>query len=608
MTASPLQSRERLARRAQQVRAEQVRSVYLQSPATTTGSLVAGALLVVVMWNDVSNVILVGWAAALCVHQALRIYHYRSYLAAAPAEQADAGWGRLYTMAASVAGCIWGSAGFLMFVPDSVPHQAFLSLILYGVALVAMTSLSAYAPAFYTLIPLTLVPFVLRMLVEPGTIHLYLAAPGVIVLGMALALGRNVNRLIAETLTKRFENLELIEELSQQKAIAEQARSEAETVNRYKTQFFAAASHDLRQPLHAVGLFAAALSERTTDPEVKNIVASINASVTGLDGLFNALLDISKIDAGVIKRELAHFPVNDVFDRVRTDFEPEAREKKLKFRVVSTRAYAHSDPVLVERILRNLVSNAVRYTHKGGVVVGCRRRAGALRIEVWDSGVGISADQQSRVFDEFYQIGNPERSRARGMGLGLAIIRRLCQLLGYEITLVSVPDRGSVFRFEVPLGTAPALPAAAAEEPPRPADDLAGKLIVVIDDETAIVEGTKVLLTEWGARVLCATSGDDIVDQIEKLGALPDLIIADYQLARGTTGIQVISALRQALDPEIPAIVVTGSPLPERIEEAKASNCELLLKPVVAEQLRAQISRKLRRDAGLPVVDVRRRE
>jgi signal transduction histidine kinase len=234
---------------------------------------------------------------------------------------------------------------------------------------------------------------------------------------------------------------------------------------------------------------------------VKNVVASINASVTALDGLFNALLDISKIDAGVIKPELAHFPVGDVLDRVRTDFEPEAREKNLRLRVVPSKAYAYSDPVLVERILRNLVSNAVRYTHRGGVVVGCRRRTGAVRIEVWDSGVGIPAGEQSKIFDEFYQIGNPERSRARGMGLGLAIIKRLSQLLGCEIALASRPGRGSVFRFEVPVGIAPAQPAAAADPPP--AGDLAGKVIVVIDDESPIVEGTRLLLAA-GMRGSCA--------------------------------------------------------------------------------------------------------
>lgn len=594
-TAPPVQTEERSARRKRQVRVEQVRSVYLQSPATTIGSLAAGALLISVLWNHVSDGILLGWAAALCLHQGLRIYHYRRYIKATAEEQADENWGGLYIIAASLAGCIWGAAGFFMFVPGSVPHQAFLSLILYGVALVAMTSLSAFAPAFYALIPLTLIPFVIRMLIEPGVIHLYLAAPGVIVLGMALALGRSVNRLITETLTKRFENLDLIEELSQQKALAEQARSQAEAANRSKTQFFAAASHDLRQPLHAVSLLAAALREKTTDPEARHIVKSINVSVDALDGLFNTLLDISKIDAGVIKPDKRHFPIEQVLDRLRTDFEPEAREKHLKFRVTRRHAFVYTDPVLVERILRNLISNAIRYTQKGGIVVGCRRSGGALRIEVWDSGIGIPAEQQERVFDEFYQIDNPERSRTRGMGLGLAIIKRLCHLLGCEIALASIPGRGSVFRFEVPLGTAPVPREMPAEASPVESDLLRDRLIVVVDDDVSILDGMQTLLTAWGARALCATSGDGILEEVFKLGVLPDVIIADHHLAGDKSGIKVIEELRQALDPEIPAIVVTGSTHPELIEQAGAIGCELLLKPVVADKLRTLITLELRR-------------
>ncbi len=590
---------ERAARRARQIKTELVRSVYLHSPATTTGSLVAGALLVAVMWNVVSSVILVTWMAALLVHQAVRVHHYRSYVKAGAEDQAADRWGRLYVLAAAIAGCIWGSAGFLMFVPDSIAHQAFLSLVLYGIATVSMTALSAYAPAFYVLIPLTLVPFIIRILIEPGAVHLFLAAPAVIVLGMALALGRNVNRLIVEALAKRFENLDLVEELSLQTAIAERARAEAEAANRSKTQFFAAASHDLRQPLHAVGLFAAALSEKSADPEVRNVVTNINASVAALDGLFNALLDISKIDAGAVKAERVHFPINNVLDHLRVDFEPEAREKGLKLRVRRCDAFVQSDPVLLERILRNLIGNAIRYTQRGGVLGGCRRRGNALSIEVWDTGVGIPADQQGKIFEEFYQVGNPERSRARGMGLGLAIVQRLGQLLGHDITLASVPGRGSVFRITVPLGTAPpALPRVPASHRPAAEDRIAGRFIVVIDDAPAIVEGMKVLLDQWGVHTLCATSGDNIVEEVADVGVLPDLIIADYQLAGKTTGIEVIARLRDALDPEIPAIVVTGSNLPERVAEAKAHGCDLLLKPILADKLRSLISQKLRPHAG----------
>jgi two-component system, sensor histidine kinase len=583
---------DKAARRAQQVRTEQVRSVYVQSPYTTLGSLVAGGLLVSVMWGQVSAAVLIVWGVVLCLHQALRIHHYRSYIKAPPDAQADAKWGRLYTFAATTAGLIWGSAGFLMFVPESIAHQAFLSLVLFGIALVSMTSLSAYAPAFYTLIPLTLLPFVVRTLLEPGAIHVYIAAPGAIVLGMALALGRNVNRLIAETLTKRFENLELIEELSQQTAIAEIARVQAETANRSKTQFFAAASHDLRQPLHAMSLFVAALNGKVRDPEAQSLLQNINASISALESFFDELLDISKIDAGVTRAELVHFPVETVFQRIRTNFEQEAYNKGLKLSVLHTRRFVYSDPILLERILSNLVSNAVRYTASGGVIVGCRRRGTALCFEVRDSGVGIPADKVEKVFDEFYQIGNPERSRAKGMGLGLSIVRRLCALLGYEMRLESSPGRGSRFRFEVPLGKA-APPAAHTEVPSVTQADLTGRFVVVVDDEPAIVEGMSMLLRSWGARVLAARSGDDLVEDIGKAGALPDLIMVDYQLAGEMTGVELIEHLRKAIDPELPAVLVTGTTVPERIEEMRRAGCELLVKPVSAERLRAVIDETL---------------
>ena len=587
-------------RHANQVGVEQVRSVYLHSPTTTMGSLVAGGVLVAVMWNHVSHAVLIGWLLALCAHQSLRVHHYRSYMKAGPAAQEHERWGRLYILAAGTAGLIWGSAGVLMYVPDSLAHQAMLTLILFGIATVSMTSLSAFAPAFYALIPLTLLPIIVRMMMDPGPARIYLAIPGIIVFGVVLAFGRTVNRIIAESLSKQFENLDLIEELRAQQAITERARQEAEAANRSKTQFFAAASHDLRQPLHAMGLFAAALHERIKDPEVLHVVKSINASVAALDGLFNELLDISKIDSGVIRPNPVHFPVSAVLDRLRSEFSAEAREKGLKFSALGSRRYAFSDPILVERILRNLIGNALRYTDRGGVVAGCRWRAGRVRLEVWDSGVGIPAAEQEKIFEEFYQLANPGRTSKKGLGLGLSIVRRLGDLLDCRITLRSRPGHGTVFGFDLPLGNAPL-----AEPAPPPVTraalrDLSGKLVVVIDDEEAIVAGMRTLLSNWGVEVIGSASGDDVVGEVEKCGRMPDLIIADYRLAAGAVGTDVIDRLRRELDPEIPAVLITGSTAPDRIIEADAKGYDILLKPVQADRLRALIDAKLRRTPSLP--------
>ena len=581
-------------RRRAQVRVEQVRSVYLHSPTTTIGSLVAGAALVAVMWNHVSHVALIGWLAALCLHQSLRVHHYRSYLKAGPEEQQSGRWARLYIMAVTVAGIIWGSAGVLMYVPDSLAHQAMLVLILFGIATVSTTALSAFAPAFNVLIPLTLLPIIARMLLDPGPARLHLAIPGIIVFFVVLSFGRTVNRIITESLEKRFENLDLIEELRAQKAIAEKAQQEAEAANRSKTQFFAAASHDLRQPLHAMGLFAAALYEKIRDPEVLNVVKSINASVSALEGLFNELLDISKIDSGVVKPDFSHFALEGVFGRLRNDFSAEATEKSLRLSLAGGAQVVESDPVLLERILRNLVSNAIRYTAAGEVAISAMPVNGSVRIEVRDTGPGIRPEDRQRIFEEFFQLANPARTSKKGLGLGLSIVQRLCGLLGYTIRVTSELGKGSTFAFDVQQGVAPA-PRATALAAPAARTDLSGKLIVVIDDESAIVDGMKVLLAGWGVEVIGSLTGDDVLEAVHAKGRLPDLIIADYRLAAGVVGTDVIDRLRRELDPEIPALLVTGSAAAERISEADAHRYELLLKPVQPETLRDLLNRKLAR-------------
>jgi CheY-like chemotaxis protein len=264
----------------------------------------------------------------------------------------------------------------------------------------------------------------------------------------------------------------------------------------------------------------------------------------------------------------------------------------LRLIIVPTRRYAKSDPVLVERILCNLISNAIRYTARGGVLVGCRWRAEAVRIEVWDTGPGIPAEHHEHIFEEFYQLDNPGRTSKKGLGLGLSIVRRLCALLDAPIDLRSEPGSGTVFGFELPA--AAAVTVSKAHEEPLPGARLDGRLIVVIDDEERIVSGMTVLLESWGADVIASLTGDDVVDEVIRRGRMPDLIIADYRLTGGVIGTDVVESIREQLDPEIPVLLVTGSTAPERITEADAERYTLLLKPVQSQRLREVIKTKLR--------------
>ena len=343
-----------------------------------------------------------------------------------------------------------------------------------------------------------------------------------------------------------------------------------------------------------MGLFAAALMQKARDPEVAGVIASINASMQALEALFNELLDISKIDAGALKPNVTHFALEEVFNRLRGEFAAEAAAKGLRLSIGGGQHVVMSDAVLLERILRNLVSNAIRYTSAGEVAVTATPTGGMLGIEVRDTGIGIREQDQQRIFEEFFQLRNPGRTSKKGLGLGLSIVQRLCGLLGYTIRIASEYGRGSAFGFEVPLGQARTRPEVVARAAATDEADLTGKLIVVIDDESAIVDSMKVLLSGWGAEVLGSATGGDVVAGVCAAGTLPALLIVDHQLGTGENGIELAQRIRQELDPEIPAILVTGSITPELAEHARAAGLEFLLKPVTAAALRERVGSALK--------------
>jgi len=588
-----------------QVRLQQVRLLYSQLPTSTGGTMVGALLLAVVMWGVAPPNAIVGWFACMAANQGWRYWLYlrwrRTGIEAADIDRAAGYW----ALGSLLSGCLWGLATLLFFIGDSPVYQAFLFVLIFAVTSAAVLLIGAHLPSFYVFVLPALVPIVVRNVIEGEPAHFTLA----FIVGVAtiaiLTFGRNYNRVLVASLRNRFENEALARKLATQnveleraREAAERARTEAEIANRSKTQFFAAAGHDLRQPLHAMGLFAAALTEKVRDPEVLHVVNSINASVDALEGLFNELLDISKIDSGVLKASPTHFELAAMLDRLRMDFEPEAFERGLQLRTVPTGAYLFSDPVLVERILRNLLANALRYTRSGGVLVGARRRGREASLEVWDTGIGIPAAEQTRVFEEFYQLANPERNSKKGLGLGLSIVKRLAHLLGAHVELASVPGRGSVFKVRLPLGVRPAADSARRASTAVAPGDLSGRVIVVVEDEAAVLEGMRVLLEGWGAEVVAGASIRETMAEVEPLVRAPDLIVADYGLREGNLGTQAIAALRERFRSPIPAIIVSGSTTPAHMDEAKSIGAHLLLKPVMPAKLRTLIHFKLHQPAG----------
>lgn len=589
----------------ERIRAAQIDVIYARVPSMVAGLLIAASLLVWTMWDVVSSQVIWGWTACFAVYVAWRAWLYTRYRSTEIAGADLERWVNMWAAGSLISGCLWGAATLLMWVPGSLVHHAFLVGFVFAITSSGVMLLGAHLPSFYGFMLPTLLPVLVRNIAEGSAMNFALAGVTGVGAIAILTYGHRYNRVIVESWRHLFENEAMAvqlkaqnAELEQARAVAEEARNQAEIANRSKTQFFAAASHDLRQPLHALGLFAAALSERVHDPEVVRVVTSINASVEALETLFNELLDISKIDAGVIKAAPANFSLQSLFDRLRMDLEPEAAEKGLRLRVLPTKAYVFSDQVLIERILRNLISNALRYTRAGGVLLGARRRGRSISIEVWDTGVGIPPEERERIFEEFYQLGNPERNSKKGLGLGLSIVKRLGGLLGAAVTVDSRPGRGSVFRVRVSAGATPAPHAGKASTAGAVATDLAGTRVLVVEDETAVLEGMKILLEGWGAEVIACTATAEAVDATSRLPAGPDLLIVDYRLREGATGTQAIHALRELCRREIPAIIVSGSTTPTHLEEAKAMNAHMLLKPVMPAKLRTLISFKLK-EAGM---------
>jgi signal transduction histidine kinase/CheY-like chemotaxis protein len=612
----------------------------LFSYATTTNlSYVLAAVTFVVLFRDaVSPWVLGSWTGVFALVLLARTWTAWSYNRALPADDgASVVWLRAWNLGTLASGALWGAAALLFYGHGEPLHQLAMVLVIYAFCVGSTPLLGWQRSIFFAYIGLSLAPAILRMGYVGGPGSTGLLAVAVLILAMTVRLARNYRDNFGELVELKARAQRLAEQLRAETALAEAARREAELANRAKTQFFAAASHDLRQPLHALGLFAEALRQKaapnpspatavsrgepslitvvahgepsiaarpvdrlTHDDETMQLINSINASVDALDGLFSELMDITKIDSGGVEPRPTDFQLDEVWRKIKLHFEPIAFEKGLMLKVRGGHRFAYADPVLVERIVRNLVSNAIRYTNDGGVLVSARARGNRLWLQVWDTGVGIQEADRERVFDEFVQLHDnaalPDPGQRKGLGLGLAIVQRLSALMGAPLTLRSAAGKGSVFTLEVPQGR----PRPAAALPARSSAPLGltldRRLVVMIEDDPAVQSGLQVLLKSWGASVISFDSLQACkqwAEAAEPTMLKPDLIIADYRLESGHTGVEAIRALRGMLDQPIPAIVVTGSVLSNHEREAGEHDFHILLKPVVPGKLRAMIAFKL---------------
>jgi two-component system, sensor histidine kinase len=530
----------------------------------------------VALWACVS--VLVHIATLLCC----RLYHQ----VGRSGSEREA-WAKAALVYCFALGLINGAASWVFYLPNDIAAESLLHLALAGSCLGALVHLSSFLPALYAYALGMTVALMPRNLWVGDYVHYVIFFLTVLVLISTLAGGHSRAKTMAELFRTRNQKRDLAEALRREYESANQAREQAELANKSKSQFFAAANHDLRQPLHALALFAQALKDQGVHADVPKLSTQILACVDNLGALFDELLDISRLDAGMVQSQSSTFALSAVFDDLAATHRPVAQAAGLALHIAPTELVVHTDRVLLLRVLSNLLSNAIRYTKAGSVNIHLHNTDESVVVTVQDTGLGIGPNDLPHIFDEFYQVGNTQRDRSQGLGLGLATVRRISELLGLDIAVQSHLGQGSEFSVRVPLAQPGAVPVTAQAhsveaEPAR----MLGKSVLVVDDEAPVRQGMHQLLTAWGSYVALAANWDEACDWIDQ-EFVPDFVVADMRMANGESGIQTVERLRERLGRQIPAVLISGDTQPEQLQAAKAAGLKLLHKPVKPAQLRA---------------------
>ncbi len=482
-----------------------------------------------------------------------------------------------------------------MFVPGDIGYQALLICAALGFSAAGVTINPVHRPSLFLYLVLLLGPLIVRLAWEDDRQHWFLAFMLLVFIGFLLHSAIKLMQTFELSLRQRFEKEALLQTLRAREEETAAALETAELANKTKSRFLATASHDLRQPLQALRLFTEALQNIAKEPETLRLAGQIGKSVNSLVDMFDELLDVSRLDAGIIHPRWQHFALHDLFDRLYVDFTPLAQAKGLLLELPyninndgscaeSCDAVVYSDPFLLERMLRNLVSNAIRYTDSGHVRVQCQCTSTQLEIAVQDTGIGIRPEVMKQIFEEYYQADNPHRDRRKGLGLGLAIVRRVEELLGYHVKVESVPGQGSTFSFIVNQGDPEMLARPFIITQTR--FNVDGKVIALVEDDPDIREFTAEVMQGWGCRVFSAANGAEVLKKLDMAAVRPDLLVCDYRLPDKQTALDVMRQMRECWG-DLPVLVITGDTGAETLQAINKSGAILLHKPIAPTRLRS---------------------
>jgi signal transduction histidine kinase/CheY-like chemotaxis protein len=543
--------------RQEKILAGVIASVYRQVPQSVLGSIVGGVALIAVFWQTHDQNILISWFIAMLVESLARLRVARAFRTSGTEVERVKVWAARWTGLAALAGLLWGAAGVLFFAPKEPLQQLVLVAVVLGVAFGSLTLYASHRPALFAFLPLALLPLIARMVLEQDPAYYTAAIVVLAVFGFTTFFGRNFGEAMFESVKNNYENEVLVAQLVNEKRIAEDARRDAENATRSKTQFFAAASHDLRQPLQAIGIYVSLLRKRAQGP-IEPLVANLSSAVESLSKLVEELLEISRLDSGAIQPRVQQVLLDEMFRSLEQEFMPQAAAKGLSLRVRRSGLAIDSDPLLLLRVLRNLLANAIKYTKRGGVLLASRKRGGQVSVGVWDTGPGIHKEELDRVFEEFYR-GASSKQEKGGFGLGLSIVKRICGVLGHALVVTTRPGTGTVFRVEVPLSASPRRPErSSAHVLESVIHEIPGKTLVVLEDNEEILNSLTKLLASWGADIISATSFN--ASLMKRLGVRRsvDLIIADQNLGNSISGVEAAFRIRELVGRPVPLVMLTA--------------------------------------------------
>jgi len=562
---------------------DQMKAVIKQLPLILLVNLPLVAVLSWLYWSWVNQVAIIFWAVSML---AVMILRFISLVFMGPGlvrrlSEDHQQW--ILVGNSAISGILWAWAGALFFVEGKLDYQLIILMVLIVKGTGSVSAIINSLPAFYAYFPLSMTPITILFLLQQDMTSILLGVICIFFILIMLWFARNLNRTLLESIHMRYENRLLLEE-------TEARKQEAEKANLTKTQFLAAASHDLRQPIHAMSLLLNVMEERHATDASVDILNNMRGTVDSLQSLLNALLDMSRLDAGAVKVNKQVINLSQIFISLKNEFQVLAQQKGLSLNCSAVNFSINTDPILLEQILRNLITNAIRYTEKGNISIEARLHdhdTNKVVVAVRDTGIGITPEQQADIFEEFYQVGNQQRDRDHGLGLGLAIVQRMIKLLGSRIELESSLGQGSSFHFE--LDCAPHFLNSASPSMQQQVEQTSkiNKYIVIIEDDLQVSEAMQALLKSWGAHPIVGVNADSVMKKLIQEERLPDIIISDFQLADNRNGIDESKRIAEEFNCDIPTLIVTGNIEAEQLDQVKQAGFPILYKPVAPARLRA---------------------